>query len=309
MKNNKKAFSLIELSVVILIIGILVAGVTQSSRLIYQFKLSSARNLTTGSAVSSIKGLSFWLDATSQEGGGENIEDGDPVISWASINPQITERKLAIQNDPNRQPTYVARGINGLPSFNFDGPNGVSSANTEYLQLPNQDGDIASPSFTLFIVSQMVSGGGFVNMTYHHSNSTARTGFYVSRSSTVYTAILADGASSDVLLSDLIQSHSSARQFDPSIYHISFTATNAGVNSGNVLTFSSNENAESSANADEFSPNLTTPPIIGAALVGRGPSAVSAFNGNIGEIILFNRGLNAQERISVREYLAKKWNI
>ncbi len=35
----KKAFSLIELSIVILIIGILVAGVTQSSRLVLAMKL------------------------------------------------------------------------------------------------------------------------------------------------------------------------------------------------------------------------------------------------------------------------------
>ncbi len=39
----KTAFSLIELSVVILIIGILVAGVTQSSRLIIQMRLATAR--------------------------------------------------------------------------------------------------------------------------------------------------------------------------------------------------------------------------------------------------------------------------
>jgi len=40
---NKKAFSLIELSIVILIIGIFVAGVTSSSRLLKQMKLTSAR--------------------------------------------------------------------------------------------------------------------------------------------------------------------------------------------------------------------------------------------------------------------------
>ena len=41
-KSNIKAFSLIELSIVILIIGILVAGVTQSSRLFRQITLSTA---------------------------------------------------------------------------------------------------------------------------------------------------------------------------------------------------------------------------------------------------------------------------
>lgn len=50
MKNKfNKAFSLIELSIVILIIGILVAGVTSSSRLINQMRLTSARTLTQSS--------------------------------------------------------------------------------------------------------------------------------------------------------------------------------------------------------------------------------------------------------------------
>ena len=64
-KNIKKAFSLIELSIVILIIGILVAGVTQSSRLVSQFRLLSARNITQSSPVHSIKDLLIWLETTS----------------------------------------------------------------------------------------------------------------------------------------------------------------------------------------------------------------------------------------------------
>ncbi len=39
--KTNKAFSLIELSIVILIIGILVAGVTQGRRLVGQMKLAS----------------------------------------------------------------------------------------------------------------------------------------------------------------------------------------------------------------------------------------------------------------------------
>jgi prepilin-type N-terminal cleavage/methylation domain-containing protein len=50
LKNMKKkllkAFSLIELSIVILIIGIVVAGVTQSSRLVRQMRLASVKSMT-----------------------------------------------------------------------------------------------------------------------------------------------------------------------------------------------------------------------------------------------------------------------
>ena len=56
MKQNR-AFSLVELSIVILVIGIVIAGVTQTSRLIGQMKLSSARTLSQSSDVNGIKDL------------------------------------------------------------------------------------------------------------------------------------------------------------------------------------------------------------------------------------------------------------
>ena len=65
-KNFKKAFSLIELSVVVLIIGILIAGITQSSRLVRAMKLNTARSLTRSSDVNSIRNLTAWFDATAE---------------------------------------------------------------------------------------------------------------------------------------------------------------------------------------------------------------------------------------------------
>jgi len=66
-KNKLKAFSLIELSIVILIIGILFVGVTQSSRLINQMSLTTARNITQNSPVYSISGVVSWIETTSQQ--------------------------------------------------------------------------------------------------------------------------------------------------------------------------------------------------------------------------------------------------
>ena len=60
--NIKKAFFLIELSIVILIIGILVTGVTQSSRLVSRIKLISLQSLTRSTDVVTVNGLSLWLE-------------------------------------------------------------------------------------------------------------------------------------------------------------------------------------------------------------------------------------------------------
>lgn len=53
---KKSAFSLIELSIVILIVGILIAGVTQSSRMVGKSRIKTAKTLTQSSPVGSIKG-------------------------------------------------------------------------------------------------------------------------------------------------------------------------------------------------------------------------------------------------------------
>ncbi len=59
-KITQKAFSLIELSIVILVVGILITGVIQGSNMVKKSQLQSARNLTTSSPVSGIKDLMLW---------------------------------------------------------------------------------------------------------------------------------------------------------------------------------------------------------------------------------------------------------
>jgi len=85
MEKNLKAFSLIELSIVILIIGILVAGVTQSSRLISQMRLTSLRNITRSSVVPTIQNLTLWLETTMLES-----FEVEPINGIKSLNGLIS---------------------------------------------------------------------------------------------------------------------------------------------------------------------------------------------------------------------------
>ena len=61
----KKAFSLIEISVVIVIIGILIAGISNGIDLYQDYRLTSARNLTKNAPISRIPDLKLWLETTS----------------------------------------------------------------------------------------------------------------------------------------------------------------------------------------------------------------------------------------------------
>ena len=126
-KNNLSGFSLIELSIVILIIGILIAGVTQGSRLVRESRLSSAKTLTQSSDVASIADLTLWLDATDEEtietnNEFGNAEDGETVTQWNDKNPQLS-------NGVNLTGTaeYREVGINGLPALDFNGTDHVLS--------------------------------------------------------------------------------------------------------------------------------------------------------------------------------------
>ena len=131
MKNSQKinkAFSLIELSIVILIVGILVAGVTQSSRLISRMKLFSAQSATISSDVASIPNLTMWLETSldnsiTNSAGSLQLDDNNSISSWNDINPQSSNKINVTQTNASIQPTYKANGINGFPSINFNGSN------------------------------------------------------------------------------------------------------------------------------------------------------------------------------------------
>lgn len=127
----KKAFSPIELSIVILIIGILIAGVTQSSRLIRAAKLQTARTFTKSSPVSSVPDLVAWWETTLEESFGgvepEEAPDGGAsgVATWHDINPRSSVKNNAVSPSSDNNPGYTSQlnTINGLPTLKFDGVN------------------------------------------------------------------------------------------------------------------------------------------------------------------------------------------
>lgn len=135
----KHAFSLIELSIVILIIGILVAGVTQSSRLVKRMRIAFASHLTTNSDVNLINDLTMWLESVQDfafaTGTNASFDfnsnvyndvdrpsDQDRIGRWNDESMRnSSSKKSAIQNNLALQPKYVENGINNLPALYFDG--------------------------------------------------------------------------------------------------------------------------------------------------------------------------------------------
>jgi prepilin-type N-terminal cleavage/methylation domain-containing protein len=132
MKNNfRKAYSMIEMSLVVLIMGILFAGAYQGFNIYYETHISGARTLTQNSIISRIGNLAFWYEATFEKDVNDN---GKPILMWLDRNNQqlIKSNAYVAQNSDNTKfnyepnnfadsggPIFILKGINGLPSLNF----------------------------------------------------------------------------------------------------------------------------------------------------------------------------------------------
>jgi len=127
-----KAFSLIELSIVILVIGVLIAGVMEGRKMISKAKLSAARSLTKSSPVASIKDLQLWLEPTMEESFiSTQANEGDNISQWNDINPQTNSKYFALKTATSAAQYSEISPIGSLPSIKFDG----ASTTNHYFRL------------------------------------------------------------------------------------------------------------------------------------------------------------------------------
>lgn len=131
LNKNKKAFSLLEVSIVLLVIAVAVAGFLQSTVVIKKVKRSAADAATDSfrAYVTSMDGLLMWLDASAPNSFNGSVDapaDGTTLTQWqdvvADINPLAGR---IVFNDVLGDPTYKSDGINGLPAVEFDGNDGL----------------------------------------------------------------------------------------------------------------------------------------------------------------------------------------
>ena len=80
---KSRAFTLIELSVIILIIGIMIAGTFIGTRIIAKSRLAAAESLARSSPVPGIKDNMLWLETSlSASIDSSQASDGAAVTSW-----------------------------------------------------------------------------------------------------------------------------------------------------------------------------------------------------------------------------------
>jgi prepilin-type N-terminal cleavage/methylation domain-containing protein len=308
--NKYKAFSLIELSIVILIIGILVAGVTQSSRLIGQMRLVSARSLTLGSPVSSIRDIYLWYDAIMEKSLNETeTSEGVQISSWFDLNPQVSSGRIdVVQTDNARKPTYASKGINGLPALYFNGSYFLRTVS-------NVMPIFGSGSATLIMVfnADFVNGQRFMFMhPISNCAKNAEIGIAVANVTTGNFGVHSGCAIGTVTNGNVVSVN------QPTIISILFlrsplnpgTTANIKIykNGGAELPLVGSSGSYTSSMGGAYG-NSLSPLIIGLRDDANNGGYNSGFVGDIGEIVAFSRSISDEERISVEKYLGKKWGI
>jgi prepilin-type N-terminal cleavage/methylation domain-containing protein len=308
MRNlHKKAFSLIELSIVILIIGIIIAGITQSSRLIAQFKLSSARTQTESSPVPSISGLISWHETTLErsfsEGETEDHEldsTAPGVLTWFDLNPTDSTRRNAVASVSNARPFYYARCINGLPCIRFDGTDDVLSFASGALN------PLIGNNYTIFAVVQRTSAADANHFLGKSTAASVANSIALGYNGST-TVTFSQGDSETVYYTAPVGAFSSSLR-DPHLHSFvnAYLVSTATPPIFHYLDGSATQSTLTGTGGPAFIKPLGVPDSIGANNNG---TTLQYFTGDIGELIIYNRVLKIEERRAVEAYLLKKWLI
>lgn len=282
---SKNAFSLIELSIVILIVGIIVAGVSQSSRLVLNFKINSARNLTKSSPVNGIRNLVSWYESTLPDSLDSTIDANSSVnnrvANWYDITTGSTIKNNANQSSSSNRPTYVLEAINGLPAIRF------SSSGSQYLNLPNGTVPFSDSQYTIFFVSEPIGSPCVCGLLGSGNYSTANRVNAFRYGPGGHLVNIWWG-------SDFVTSNQTVFGDTPHIitFYYDKSFRRVFVNGSEKASLASSANQSTAVNNTIGVTNNS-----------------EYFNGDIGEIIIFDRALTAEERTSVESYLSKKWTI
>lgn len=326
-KQLRKAFSLVEASIIILIIGVVIAGISKSSLIYSKYLTVIAKNKTSNSPVSSTEGLIMWFETTLNESMPESSRQDYSELSeaekssnssigvvdkWNDISSTDGTRQSLYGTSKSSAPKYKSDCINGLPCVEFDGNDDLLN----FSQLP-----LSGTEFTIFIVEKP----NLSNIIAPLMGPSAFTSGY----NTALGLAIENNKS-------LIHLHNSLGYFnryefsslgitDPMIHTISSFFNNKIIDPNNSQEYG--VLYEKNNKSDIISPlgstlsngvwiveklNIDSATIhtLGSAYINDGNSgAVKFYSGGIGEIIIYKKTLKSKDRKAIQNYLMEKWQI
>jgi len=286
--KKHRAFSIVEIAIVLLIVSLLMAGILNGTSLISDASVATAQKLTTNSEVNTIESLSLWLEssfASSVESSGK-IENNAKIIRWKDISPlkPVTKKFDLKQTNQANQPQYKEDVINGLPLLYFAG----SSTNfLEFTNEVNQNLVLADVFLqnqaTIFVVVMFDNSSAGNSIISFGTNDVVNFGY----NSTNMTMKFNNTATA---------SRNSFQQKQLQMLTGVKTANNIMLYLNGNLLHTASDNSAIGDGDFGIASNMRIR--IGAN-----------FKGWLGEVLVFNHSLADKERIKVEQYLLKKWRI
>jgi prepilin-type N-terminal cleavage/methylation domain-containing protein len=297
MKNSNfpKAFSLLELSIVLSVVGILATLAINATSIITRLKFSTARSITENSPIPKIDGLIAWYETTTNS----SFETGAVLDSYAD--DAITQWKwydrspnsLALRNNTTSQmlsPTgasasvsYQQKALAQLPSFRFQGNGGLF-----FSPLRINPPATSISNATVFMVLQPVVFNAATTYTIFDSGSGSNknlvsistSGAIIDRGSAVSISSSGRFASGKAAIVAVYLSNNSSIYVNSNNTPLGGSAVSAGSN--NISGIYIAKSAQGSGND---------------------------FNGFISEVAVYNSALKFSDRREVLNYLSKKYKI
>ena len=286
--NKNSAFSLIELSIAILIISILVVGVSQGYGLVKSARISNARSVTAKSPISSTSGLLAWYETTSKESFDKSqIRDGAQITQWKDISPNsIISNSNILTATASNNVTYSQSSINKLPAIKFNGSGNLSISTLT---------QGASSQATIFMVIKLnypPDSTNYKTIFDSHSSSTSSFAFSIKSDMTQLNAgsAGATNSSANIFLN--------SGEYAIAIY---FNGTSSKV-------FLNNTNFTLPSSASDGALNAGSNQLNGITL-GTNKSGALGFAGFVSEVAIFNRVVKSTERKEIFNYFSKKYKI
>ena len=184
----------------------------------------------------------------------------------------------------------IANAINGLPAVNFDGTDDFLNVSSTMLNgLPGVTVFFVARSFSNPLQQSIIRGTPDGGVSFGFGQNS--TGLSCSKWVNINKAWVGSWNPTQPILSIK----------NPVICSMRYQGTKLqgwgnGVEDGGP-------SAASGSLTDKTATALT------GATIGVGDASGRLLNGNLGELILFNRGLNDTERKSVESYLSQKWGV
>ncbi len=289
-----KAFSFLEISIVIVIVGLLISAILIGSEITADAKLVHARSLTQNSPVVSISGLALWIDTTSEKSFSKSeSKEGATISRWNDINPESSVANYFVNTSgtASDHPTYKESCINGLPCLYFNGTAGSK------LTSPRSLG-IRTKYISAFLVftgpenaSSIYSSQLFKSSTTAAWNTSSGIFQFVTSTPDKYFFYDMPGGYGVQNNRTSLAILNSGQKYIYSVVDSYTSSTLHYVNGGAAVT-------SGVGNSGAITKSLE--------VVGIGNAS---FQGNLGEIIIFTKALTVAERKSIEEYLGKKWGI